>query len=144
MRNLKRDCILNPEVRQPNTRPELGQDLVRQAEPGDRCYECGAQIAGTVTERRVSAQEIRFYCEFCQLDPDAPLPIRVTGQCTDDQKLQLFIAGDEELCQLVASNSGRNGDKTLVTAAVQEIERRVDLQQAIDELNRLAEGVRRG
>lgn len=52
--------------------------LTRPATPDDYCYECGAQIGGDVTEVRITPVEVRFFCEFCELVPDAPLPFVLT------------------------------------------------------------------
>lgn len=52
--------------------------ITRTATTDDFCYKCHTQITGNVTEIAVSRSEIHFVCEFCTLDPDAPLPFALT------------------------------------------------------------------
>lgn len=51
---------------------------IRPHAGGDHCHACRALIAGDVTEVFTAPGEIRFYCDFCLTDPDAPLPIALT------------------------------------------------------------------
>jgi hypothetical protein len=66
-------------------RPTPGHPITRPATVDDFCYECGAQIAGDVTEFAVSNSEIHFVCEFCTLDTRQPLPFVLTEGVSDDR-----------------------------------------------------------
>lgn len=73
-------------------------------------------------------------CEFCLLEPDAPIPFR-PAEMTVEQRLALFCEPDEGLAQIVAANSGRDGDRLFAVAATAELQRRNELKQALSQLN---------
>lgn len=51
-------------------------------------------------------------------------------------RLELFAMDDMELIQTIAANCGNGGDKLLKHHAALELTRRVNLQHAIDELEK--------
>lgn len=53
---------------------------------------------------------------------------------TDEQRLFIFCETDDNLCALMAANSGRGGDRALLRAARLELERRTELKKALQAL----------
>lgn len=94
-----RSTDFNPSVpnsQNPDASPtQLNIDITRPAAPGDTCYECGAEIGGNVTERRVAPDEIHYICDFCRLDESEPIPFHPTAPAlvtlTDTELAQEFV-----------------------------------------------------
>lgn len=80
-------------------------------------------------------------CERC--GSPAPLKTRWGNLCeqcheqaTEEQnRIYMYCEPDEELCRIVAENSGRNGNAVLRHLAASELQRRQELQAAIESLH---------